>query len=670
MMNFKIFSKIMQSLWVLAGILAISVVSANSKAVPAGDANMMFQAIVHGLDYVSVDYPAVVNQGKVLDEDEYAEQIEIASHVLSQVKALPQNPQKAAISRQVQELNRAIQSKSPGSDVAALSRNTITLLVDSYDINISPSVLPSITRGQQLFQENCIACHGVNGMGDGMQAAQLTPRPANFHDRSRQQYRNIYSLFNTVSLGVEETAMPSFSQLSVNDRWALAFYVSQFFSTSAEVDLGKQLWSEKEGSEQQDSGQHGANKELKDAFSGISRLTQAIPAEVEKQWGVEGLAVLAYLRANPQILQQGMPTPVEISRNYLAASLAAYQQGDINGAYKKALAAYLEGYELIEAKLKSVAPELRLETEEEMMEFRNLIKGQAKLADLQGKHQSLLHLLDEADQKLNVSSTSTSVNFVTSFLILLREGLEAILVIAAIVAVLIKSNRRDALRYIHAGWIGALVLGFLTWYIASHFITLSGAHRELTEGIAALIAAGMLFYVGFWLHNQSQAVKWQKFVKEKISASLSAGALWGLALMAFLAVYREVFESVLFYQSLLLNSDAKQQGAVFAGVFVAAGMLILLAWLIMRYSVRLPLRAFFRVNMLLMFVLAVVFAGKGVAALQEGSVFPVNPVNFPRIELLGIYPNMESLGLQLILVLVAGAWGLYSYLKANSKQLA
>jgi len=255
-------------------------------------------------------------------------------------------------------------------------------------------------------------------------------------------------------------------------------------------------------------------------------------------------------------------------------------------------------------------------------------------------------------------------------LILLREGLEAILVIAAIVAVLIKSNRRDALRYIHAGWIGALALGFLTWYAASHFITLSGAHRELTEGIAALIAAGMLFYVGFWLHNQSQALKWQKFVREKINSSLSSGALWGLAIMAFLAVYREVFESVLFYQSLMLNSDAKQQGVIFAGILVAAGLLLLLAWLIMRYSVRLPLRAFFRVNMLLMFALAVVFAGKGVAALQEGSVFPVNPVNFPRVELLGIYPNMESLGLQFALILIACFWGIFSYLKTNRKVAA
>lgn len=662
-MNIKIHRQTIQFLWVLASILAVSAASADTRKVLADNTNPIFQSIIHGLDYVSVDYVAVVDQGKVVDKDEYAEQIEIAGHVLSQVKALPHNPQKATLFRKAQALYAAVQNKFPGQEVADLARNTIQLLVDSYQVKVAPAVLPSVDHGRQLFQENCVACHGMNGMGDGIQAAQLTPRPANFHDRSRQQYRNIYSLFNTVSLGVADTAMPSFSQLSANDRWALAFYVSQFFATSAEVDAGKQLWSG-QGSDAQ-----GTPHELKDAFKGIAQLTQAIPAEVEKQWGEEGLSVLGYLRAKPDVLQQGMPTPLEVSRSNLAASLVAYQQGNIEEAYKKALAAYLEGYELIEARLKTVAPELRLETEEAMMQYRNMVKDHAELARLQDKNQSLMDLLDEADQKLNGSSASTSVNFVTSLLILLREGLEAILVIAAIVAVLIKSDRRDALRYIHAGWIGALVFGFVTWYVASHFITLSGMHRELTEGIAALVAAGMLFYVGFWLHNQSQAVKWQKFVREKITSSLSKGALWGLALMAFLAVYREVFESVLFYQSLLLNSNSTQQGAIFAGIFVAAGGLLLLAWLIMRYSVRLPLRAFFRVNMFLMFVLAVVFAGKGVAALQEGSIFPVNPVNFPRIELLGIYPNLESLGLQLLLVLIAAAWGLFSYWKTSRKVL-
>jgi high-affinity iron transporter len=113
----------------------------------------------------------------------------------------------------------------------------------------------------------------------------------------------------------------------------------------------------------------------------------------------------------------------------------------------------------------------------------------------------------------------------------------------------------------------------------------------------------------------------------------------------------------------MLNSGPDQQGSIVAGIVVAATVLVLLAWLIMRYSVRLPLRAFFRVNMLLMFLLTVVFAGKGVAAMQEAGIFPLNPVNVPEIDLLGVYPNMESLGLQLLLIILALSWGAYGYLK-------
>jgi high-affinity iron transporter len=632
-------------LGLLFSALSMAPAMAESKAAD----NQLLQSIVHGLDYVAVDYPAVIKDGKVLNADEYAEQGEIAQHTLSQMQTLADNPQKAQLIQQAQALQQAIQNKATGAEVNALCRDLIALLVASYHVTIAPKVTPSITVGQQLFQENCVACHGLTGMGDGVRAAELTPKPVNFHDHERQQHRNIYSLYNTISLGVNDTAMPAFTQFSAAQRWALAFYVSQFYATAEERQRGGQLWSE---------------QKFQQAFGNMQQLTQAKPAEVQAQWGEDGLAVLAYLRANPQAVQSSQQTPLDVSREFLGASLSAYQQGKGKEAYEKSLAAYFEGFELVEAKLKTIAAKLRTDIEQQMVKYRSLIKDKADIEQVEQQQQTVLQLLDKADEVLQTSTAaSSSVNFVTSLVILLREGLEAILVLAAIVSVLVKAGRRDALRYIHTGWMGALALGFLTWYLASNFITFSGANRELTEGITALVAAGMLFYVGFWLHNQSNAMQWQKFVNSKINSSLSTGALWGLAFMAFLAVYREVFESVLFYQSLMLNSGPDQQGSIIAGIVVAATVLVILAWLIMRYSVRLPLRAFFRVNMLLMFLLAVVFAGKGVAAMQEAGIFPMNPVNFPEIDLLGVYPNMESLGLQLGLIVLALSWGAYGYLK-------
>ena len=113
-----------------------------------------------------------------------------------------------------------------------------------------------------------------------------------------------------------------------------------------------------------------------------------------------------------------------------------------------------------------------------------------------------------------------------------------------------KTGRRDALPYVHAGWIAALVLGAITWALATFFVEISGANRELTEGLTALVAAAMLLYVGWWLHGKSYAQAWARFIKEQVGQALAKRTLWAMAAVSFFAVYREMFEIVLFYQAL------------------------------------------------------------------------------------------------------------------------
>ena len=269
-------------------------------------------------------------------------------------------------------------------------------------------------------------------------------------------------------------------------------------------------------------------------------------------------------------------------------------------------------------------------------------------------------LLATAAERLRTTTLSTGAAFVSAFVILLREGLEAILVVAALAAFLIKTERRDALPYLHAGWGGALVLGVATWVAAAYFIDFSGASREITEGVAALVAMAVLFYVGFWMHSKTSALQWKRFIDGSVQKALSTGTLWGLAGLSFIAVYREVFETILFYQALWAQADGPAQGMLLSGFGVGAVVLAVLGWLILRYSRRLPLRQFFSVTSIFMFVLAVVFAGKGIAALQEAGKLPIDPVNFPRIDLLGIYPNVQGLAVQAGLVLLAALlllWG-------------
>jgi len=314
--------------------------------------------------------------------------------------------------------------------------------------------------------------------------------------------------------------------------------------------------------------------------------------------------------------------------------------------------AYLGGFELVEQGLNAIDAELRLAIEHAMIGLRNGIRHGMSVAALEAEVIHIKGLLDSAAQRLEQRSLSGAAAFTSAFFILVREGLAALLVVAALAAFLVKTEHRNNMRYLHYGWLGALALGFLTWLASESLIEISGASREITEGVAALLAAAVLFSVGFWLHDKSNAAQWKQFIENSVRRALSAGVLWGLAGLSFIAVYREVFETILFYQALWMQTDTAGKSMALSGLGAGIAVLVVLAWVIMRYSARLPLRQFFSFTGVLMFVLALVFAGKGVAALQEAGYIPVSPVHFPRIDLLGIYPNLQGLLLQLGLLLL------------------
>ncbi|MGH8630011.1 MAG: FTR1 family iron permease, partial [Burkholderiales bacterium] len=259
----------------------------------------------------------------------------------------------------------------------------------------------------------------------------------------------------------------------------------------------------------------------------------------------------------------------------------------------------------------------------------------------------------DAQRALSGTALSGGAAFTSSLIILLREGLEAILVLAAMVAFLIRAGRRDALLYVHSGWIAALVAGIATWVLSEYAFAISGATREVTEGAATLAAAAILFYVGFWMHRNASMTRWSRYLHGKLQSALSRQALWTLCVIAFLAVYREVFETILFYQALWLQVTAQAHFAVFAGGAIAVVLLVVSVWLIARSGMRLPMRQFFLASAALMVILAIVFAGRGVGSLQEAGRIPVRPLNIPGIEYLGIHPTVQAAGLQLLLLVLA-----------------
>ena len=604
----------------------------------AARADDTLPTIAHMLGYIGVDYPSAVRAGQVQSPAEYAEQQEFAGRVATLIDKLPANADKAVLQKQAQSLVQLIAKKAAGPAVTQLSHAMRTTLIKAYQVSVAPRRPPDLASSARLYIDNCAACHGLEGRGDGALAASLNPRPSNFHERERQELRSVYTLYNTITLGVEGTAMKGYHELKDEQRWALAFYVSNFLASDAERTQGAAAWTQQK------------NKTL---FTDLAGLTQATPQETRIQHGQEGVKLLMYLRSQPQALADTQESPLAFSARKLDESLDLYRAGQHEAAYQMAVTAYLEGFELTEAGLAAIDPVMKTAIESEMLAYRALIKDGGALDAAAKQVEKIQGMLGDARSLMETARLTPAVAFTSALVILLREGLEAILLLAAITAFLIKTGRRDGLFYIHAGWIAALLMGVATWALATYAIDISGASRELTEGLTALFAAGILFYVGVWLHNKLQAQRWKEFIEAKVKQATSGQTLWALALLSFVVVYREVFETVLFYKTLWVQAGTAGQGMVLGGFIAAAAGLVVLSWLIFRFSVRLPLRLFFGVNSALMYLLAVVFAGKGVAALQAAGKLPIHGVNFPRIDMLGVYPNMQSLGVQLVLVLAA-----------------
>jgi high-affinity iron transporter len=586
------------------------------------------QTILHLLDYVGVDYPEAVADGKIRNVDEYKEMQEFAAQVSARLKDLPENPAKAGLLGQSEALAKLVASKAPPPAVAATSGSLRWAIVEAYKLRLAPRGAPPLERAAALYAKNCAACHGAEGKGDGPAAKGLEPAPSDFHDLPRMAQRSAYGLYNTITLGVEGTSMVPFKQLSEDERWALAFHAANLGIPAGRVSEGERRW--KAG-------------EARDTFPDLANVATLSTEEIAARHGEAAARVQDYLRAHPGALR---PAPLAFSRQKLAESLAALRRGERAAARDAAIQGYLEGFELVEAPLANVDPGLMRGIEREMLELRAAIERDEPADAYVARVERVDGLLAAAEDKLGAGELSPATAFTASLVILLREGLEAILVLAAIIAFVLKTGRRDALPWVHAGWIAALALGFATWIVATYAIEISGANRELTEGVTALVAAAMLLYVGYWLHGKSYAEAWNRFLKENVGRALARRTLWAMAGVSFLAVYREMFEIVLFYQALWVQAGAAGHNAVLGGIATATVLLALIGFVLLKYSVRLPIGPFFGATSALLALLAVVFTGHGVAALQEAGVFGVTGFDFDPMPLLGIYPSAEALGAQ------------------------
>ncbi|WP_423143090.1 FTR1 family protein [Parablastomonas sp. CN1-191] len=593
------------------------------------------------LDYVAVDYRGAVNAGQVKSVTEYAEMSEFSATVEATIAALPPTAERPRLIAEAGAFRKMIANKAAPDNVAKAARALGAHLLAAYPVPVAPSTLPDLARGSKLYADNCASCHGLAGDGRGPDAAALDPPPVAFRDVSRARERSPFALYQVIGQGLDGTAMRSFAELRSQDRWALAFYASRFAFTN--TDAGERLWK--------------ADVGLRKRIPDLASLAGLTAASLGAQIGQEKAdSVIGFLRAHPEAVIAARPGSLALAHQKLQDSLSAYEAGDRQTAKRLALSAYLDGFEPVEPALAARDATLMGRIEAEMGNLRAAIGRGEPVAAVRSQVAVVDTLFTDAEEVLSPDAASAASTFIGAFTILLREGLEALLIIVAMIAFLRKADRSEMVRYVHGGWAAALIGGAITWAVATFFIGVSGASRELTEGFGSLFAAAVLLSVGIWMHGKSQAGEWQRYITETLGKALTRGSAWFMFGLAFVVAYREVFETILFYAALTTQGGGV---VILAGAGSAIVALGLIAWAMLRFSATLPVSEFFKYSSALIAILAVVLAGKGVAALQEAGLIDIAPLSqIPRIPVLGLFPTMESIGAQLatVAVVALGAW--------------
>ncbi|MCW5908531.1 MAG: FTR1 family protein [Chitinophagales bacterium] len=589
----------------------------NTTAEPA-------RMLVHTISYIGNDYGNAVSGGKVINEDEYNEMLEFIESAQKYLNELSHSwnaadSGKAAIL--MKQLQLAVQTKDEPIKVDKLASVLKQTVITITNLKTYPSQHPDIENGKKLYTANCVQCHGTKGFGDGPAAAALVPKPLSFHNADRMSATSAAHTFNTIRLGMAGTAMVPFPDLKDDEVWDLAFYV------------------------------------LSLRYEGVAASTATPPAisleeiatlndkELVEKYNLSDEQIAA-LRLKKLVLTSDVF--LQKADKYLLEVLEYYRSSDNSKAGKYATLAYLEGIEPVEASLKATDPALGGRIEQQFFTIRKLIARRVPETELADSVEAARASLREAQNLLQNKEYSFWLALAMSLSVLLREGLEAFLIILIILSVLRAANLNGAIKWVHIGWLSATATGVCLWFASSAFIAKNIAGVELFEGVISLIAVAMLIYIGFWLHGKSSIAKWKEYVNSHIQTATNGGSVLGLVSLSYFVVFREVFESVLFLSAIHIESQGKQGYAILTGVLLAFVILLVFAVAVLRFSSKLPIPTLFRVSSAVMGLLAFVLAGKGIHSFQEVNWVPVHGIPFIRVELLGIYPTIETTAAQAI----------------------
>lgn len=626
----------------LLSLLACIFLVAPAALAQTSDLKASPEIVVHLLDYLAKDYGGAVQNGKVVSESEYAEQVEFAGIVGKNARGV-QQLNEANFEKGLGELEALIKAKGSADEVANLARKLQADAIRLAKIEVAPTEIADLALGKKLFQQNCTSCHGSDGHGDGPAGKGLDPVPADFHDAERIWTSAPYKFYNTIRLGVPGTGMAAYASLSDHEVWSLAYYLK------AMPYEGKTM---------------AASSIEAVSATEVATMTDS---EIAQRLGLkrdDSAAVLALVRLKGPSSGAG-GDPLGLAESLMQKSVDAAKSGDFEQAQTHALNAYLQGIEPIEPKMRANLPGFVEQIESMMASYRSSLSKKDDGAVLESKRLEIIAKLKDARTQFSETKMSPGVAFGAAFSIFLREGFEAVLIIVVLLSILRAMNQPQAVHWVHVGWISAVVVGVIGWFLSGALLAMSGLSRELMEGSISLLAVVVLVYVGFWLHRYTEMKKWRAFLESKLKHGLHAGSYFGLAVVSFLAVFREAFEVVLFLRAIWIDLDPSGQSIAGLGVLSSLALLLVLSYFAVKQSRKLPLGKLFQVCSWTMMVLAVVLAGKGTHALQEAGFVPVTSLPVPlRLDLLGLYPSYQTILLQLAVI------ALFAFLLLNDRKQA
>jgi high-affinity iron transporter len=611
----------------------------STGAAPAPPAEQQpLRRVVALLDYVAGDYARAVGpNGELLSAAEHQEQIGFVEDAARELRA-DVDGEGEDLAKRLDALAREVATKAPPQAVADEARALRGQIVQRFHVVLVPVRAPDLAHGAEVYRQACAACHGVDGRPNT--ALGLETNPPDFSKPDDVKETSPQRVFSAVTYGVPRTQMPAYDVgLDDASRWDLAFYVLTLAHPGASARGLALARAALVPTRYRDLAAL-SDDQLRSRLA-AARLSPAAQEEA-----------LAALRKGPFAESQAIEAQgLAQARHDVQRAAAMARSGDREGARRTLISAYLDHFEPHEAVLRARDAGLVVEIEGAFLGLRSAIDaGRDPDADAV----RLDALLEKADVR---GPGGALVAFVAALAIALREGVEAALLVAAMLALLRKAGRARDANAVHVGWLSALAAGAATWWASGVLLSrISGAHRELIEGVLQLVLAALILYASHWLFAAMSSRRLFSTFFQRSMAGASAAVVLGIT---FIAVYREMFEVVLFFRSLVLESPGAG-AAVAGGAVVGVLALIALVALFQSLQKKLKPRPLLVACGTVLSALAVLMVGNGVRSLQLQGALPLTVWGAFQLPALGLYATREGVLAQAFVILTLAASALWS----------